>query len=528
MKTKSIIFNLVLALALAMALGLTMPMQRASAADTTVLVNNLQPTWTAPGGGGVWSAYYAPDSDSSAGVSPGSTAVFDGREAGIIKAGITVSTDGHYWDEGLLAFKVPNVDVSTFAGQALRYDVENQTGPNPVWVRIRLDSGAQYQFVPTTNPASWHTVDAAAGAWYLMDKGNATGGPKTLAEVAADNPGKTVDRVYLTLGMGDSYNVSPGVGTVGWVDKVIIGTVTYDFVVSSLGLTTDKTVFCGSDVATVSINLSNVVDLYGYQFQVAYGKDNVSASGAFDNSFFDTNPGPGPDPATFIPWNADCTTTPGVCKFSVSKVEPQDPVSGSGTVAKITFTGIAPGEFTVTVSEDILANRDGGAISHTTPAALNLTVCGLATVSGVVKLQGRATPIDTGTVTFTNDTTFPVPVVATFDAGSGIYSAIVKYLPGGTNYKIDAAHGLYLGNQIAAQLVTDDVALEDTKLKGGDANNDGTIEIGDLTCIGGDFGGAPDVCGTTGSSDINLDGVVNILDLVLPGGNYGLNTPQGW
>ena len=52
----------------------------------------------------------------------------------------------------------------------------------------------------------------------------------TLAQVAAANPSWTVIRVYLTMGMGDSYNVSPGVGTVAWVDKVTIGGVTYDFV----------------------------------------------------------------------------------------------------------------------------------------------------------------------------------------------------------------------------------------------------------------------------------------------------------
>jgi len=33
-----------------------------------------------------------------------------------------------------------------------------------------------------------------------------------------------VDRVYLTLGQGDSYNVSSGVGTVAWVDKLLLVT----------------------------------------------------------------------------------------------------------------------------------------------------------------------------------------------------------------------------------------------------------------------------------------------------------------
>jgi hypothetical protein len=64
----------------------------------------------------------------------------------------------------------------------------------------------------------------------MDSNGNGVGSLMTLTQVAAANPGLNVDRVYLTLGMGDSYNVSSGVGTVGWVDKVTIGGVLYDFV----------------------------------------------------------------------------------------------------------------------------------------------------------------------------------------------------------------------------------------------------------------------------------------------------------
>ncbi len=204
----------------------------AFAADD-VLVSILYPSWEAIGGGGVYSAYYGPLIGDLA-VSPGVTTVYDGRESGIIKAGLAFDpSDGIYWDQGLFAFKVPNVDISAFAGQTLSYVVQNETGTNPVWVRIRLTNGTQYQFVPTTNPTSWHTVDAATEQWQLMDgDGNATGPLMTLSEVATANLGVKVDRVYLTLGMGNSYNVEPGVGTVAWVDKVTIGGVTYDFVVA--------------------------------------------------------------------------------------------------------------------------------------------------------------------------------------------------------------------------------------------------------------------------------------------------------
>jgi hypothetical protein len=215
------------------------------AINTIILVSNLQPSWTTPGGGGVYAAYYAPDSATNPGISPGTTAVFSGREAGIIKAGITPepsgSNAGQYMDEGLLGFQVNDVDLSTFASQTLTYDVQNQTGTNPVWVRIRLTDTNQteYQFVPSPYLAgTWNTVNAAAGQWQLMDSnGNGTGSMMTLAQVAAANPGLNVDRVYLTLGIGNSYNVSPGVGTVAWVDTVTIGGTTYNFVTAPTNVT---------------------------------------------------------------------------------------------------------------------------------------------------------------------------------------------------------------------------------------------------------------------------------------------------
>ena len=169
-------------IALACAAVIAMLALGAGTAQAQVIyVSNLQPSWTTPGGVGVYAAYYHPNSDVAPPVSPGPTAHYAGRGAAIIKAGLLPdpADPGHYWDEGLLGFKVANVDIASFASQALSYDVQNQTGTNPVWVRIRLVDGSggdiQYQFVPTTNPASWHTVDAAAGGWQLMDDdGNAT------------------------------------------------------------------------------------------------------------------------------------------------------------------------------------------------------------------------------------------------------------------------------------------------------------------------------------------------------------------
>ncbi len=63
--------------------------------------------------------------------------------------------------------------------------------------------------------------------------------------------------------------------------------------------------------------------------------------------------------------------------------------------------------------------------------------------------------------------------------------------------------------------------LPDVTLLGGDANNDGVINIADLVMAASQFGSpSPD-------ADINADGVVNILDLTLIGINYG-RTESPW
>ena len=217
--------------------GTLRPSESAQAAGTTVFVSNLQPDYSAPGGGGVYSAYYGP-TNGYAPVSPGTTAVYDGHQAGIIKAGFNTAPAD---DEGLFAFK-PTVTIDVFAAGTLTYDVQNAAGVNPVWMTIEIDTGTvadrsdntTYQFVPTSNPAGWNTFDAGAGLWQKWNdsNGDTTGNPLiSLGAVAAAHPGLNVVRTYLRLGMGESYYNS-GTHTIAWVDKATLGGLTYDFVVN--------------------------------------------------------------------------------------------------------------------------------------------------------------------------------------------------------------------------------------------------------------------------------------------------------
>jgi predicted GH43/DUF377 family glycosyl hydrolase len=273
----------------------------------------------------------------------------------------------------------------------------------------------------------------------------------------------------------------------------------------------------------VYIDISAVSGLYGYQFQVNYDTTKVSATASFVNTFFDN------DNDGFAPsnWAAICGN--GVCSFAKTEQNPDPAVSGSGTLAKITFSGVAPGDVVLTFSNVILTQL--GAVPIPTDTTVGwLHVNGKATVTGTVNLQGRTTPLDMGTVTFFDQYGYTPPLVVNFSASDGTFSATVPVNPNSTTFDVFAAHGLYLSNKYPDLKLSHggSVSLGTTTLKGGDANNDGTITIGDLSCIGGDFGGAPGACGGSGSSDINNDSIVNILDLVLAGGNYTLSSPQGW
>ena len=300
-------------------------------------------------------------------------------------------------------------------------------------------------------------------------------------------------------------------------------------------VTTDALI-CTGESTDVLINLADVVGLYGYQFEVSYGTAYASAAGFFVNTSFDTS-----SPA-YIPfgppsWNAVCSG--GVCRFSVTHVDPQSAFTGSGDLAKITLTGIAPGNFSMAIGNDLLSDIDGVALPHTLGGTLPITVCGKATVSGFITLQGRPGDIkDAGTVMMTEQgspANFAPVAAVPFNPANGAYSIQVPYMPTtGSSYKIVAEHSLYLDSEDTIT-VSGNLANKDTRLWGGDANNDGTVQIGDLSCIGGAFGESPvtTVCGgpaplPTGSPDINADVKVNIQDLSIAGGNFSKTSPQPW
>jgi len=139
-------------------------------------------------------------------------------------------------------------------------------------------------------------------------------------------------------------------------------------------------------------------------------------------------------------------------------------------------------------------------------------------VSGYIDAQGRSN--DSG-------------VTLIFRKGSETYSVTTASwghyemnIPSGI-YTVTADMNLYLSTERVVS-VTAETVIPNGLVKGGDANDDGTINTVDTGIIGASYGKR---CGDSefdSRADINKDCKVDILDLVLAGGNFGLTQPTPW
>jgi hypothetical protein len=68
--------------------------------------------------------------------------------------------------------------------------------------------------------------------------------------------------------------------------------------------------------------------------------------------------------------------------------------------------------------------------------------------------------------------------------------------------------------------------LPATVLKGGNANGNDSIDIGDATLVAANFG--LHIPPGDARADINGDGIIDVRDLAILGGNYGLSGCQPW
>ena len=152
---------------------------------------------------------------------------------------------------------------------------------------------------------------------------------------------------------------------------------------------------------------------------------------------------------------------------------------------------------------------------------------GRADVTGQVGLQGRPSA-PAATVALEDDNSDFPGVSTTLDADGSFTLPGVLTRPGGSDYTFTAVQPGYLGSELLQTLDNVPYVAPAAELKGGDANNDGSINILDLGCMGSNYLNGVGTCGGQGSTDLNGDGQTDVLDLGLAGGNYGLGGLQPW
>lgn len=310
------------------------------------------------------------------------------------------------------------------------------------------------------------------------------------------------------------------------------------------------------DTFTVALKVE-AANLYGLSFRFSY-----------DNTLLTFN-----DPPTFsVPWDGTCLPLTGLAANEVGYqcALIGGPEWNGGTVATFNFTangsgltGNGPWQALFDISHEVAdtsAGAIGGAKVFVNNAGFNdpsvanrditddndgeIVITGLANFTGFVDLQGRTN--DSGAIIEVFDVANKASSVllaqGTSAAGGAFTTAYVNsnQLLVGTTYYFQINRPLFLPTTIIAteglmppipadwgdskvMLVRPFTSLSTVVLLGGDATNSNYISIGDASCIGGQYGLSPGVCGVDGTGDVNGDGVVNILDLTLMGGNYEKN-----
>lgn len=113
-----------------------------------------------------------------------------------------------------------------------------------------------------------------------------------------------------------------------------------------------------NETVVISVVVENVANLFGAEFHLEFDPNMVEvvdADPATDGVQITPGTFLSPD---FIAQN-QASNVVGTVDFAVSQMAPKGPVSGSGTLATITFRGLSPGVVNVTIRGAILANQDG-------------------------------------------------------------------------------------------------------------------------------------------------------------------------
>jgi len=284
-----------------------------------------------------------------------------------------------------------------------------------------------------------------------------------------------------------------------------------------LSLSAATTVVPVGSAVVVDVIVSGVTDLYGAEIELGFDHTRLQVLDADGVSANGVQVAAGELLQTAYQAENLADNGSGSVRFAASLERPSPAVAGSGSLVRITFSAVAAGSATVSLTGALLANSDGYAMSYTVGQPLTLAIGDVGWVVGRVTLQGRTnqagTPVYVGSYAGTTDSTGAFRIAAP----AGVYDVRTeapRYLDAlRTGVQVQLGH---------------ETALSAVKLLGGDANDDGAVNVVDLAIIGRAFGSTPSSSNWDERADINGDSVVNIRDFVLAASNFGKSEPLVW
>ncbi len=159
----------------------------------------------------------------------------------------------------------------------------------------------------------------------------------------------------------------------------------------------------------VSIRLDNVSDLYGAEVHLTFDPTLLEVVDTDDQAAGVQIAAGTFLAADFVAQNA-ADNTAGKIDFAISQMPPHDPVTGSGTLAEITFQGKGVGTSDIAFTAVLLSDQDGNSLGA---GSQDGTLSVNSTATETPATTPTATPSPTAVPTTPPPTTVPTPTPST-------------------------------------------------------------------------------------------------------------------
>jgi hypothetical protein len=124
-----------------------------------------------------------------------------------------------------------------------------------------------------------------------------------------------------------------------------------------------STTIAPGGTATLDVNITGVTDLFGFQFDVLFGPSTLSATSETEGAFLATGG------TTFFVGGTIDNVGGSVTNTANTLIGAISGVDGSGTLAVLEFTGLAPGTTSIDLANVILLDSNFNPIDFTTQDA---------------------------------------------------------------------------------------------------------------------------------------------------------------